>query len=87
MTLTLIGNLICTSDDELAIVVAHVADHIRLSRAEPGCLSFDIVQTQDPRIWQVSETFTDQAAFDAHQARTRASPWAQATQHIARRWA
>lgn len=69
---------------DLETVRIYLNDHIRLSRAEPGCLRFEVVQTSDPLIWQVDETFVDQAAFDAHQTRTKASPWYAATAHIAR---
>lgn len=61
-------------------------EHVRLSRAEPGCLGFAVVQTADPMTWQVNERFVDQPAFDAHQTRTRASPWFGATRHIQRRF-
>ncbi len=57
-----------------AAVAAALPDHIRATRAEPGCLSFEV--SPDPHIpgrWQVRETFRDRASFAAHQARTRAS--------------
>jgi len=57
-------------------VAAHLADHIALTRAEPGCVSFEVCP--DPAItgrYSVRETFTDRAAFKAHQARTKASNW------------
>ena len=78
------GHLICMSEDEAALVRQHLPEHIRLSRAEPGCLSFDVVQTDDPMIWDVQESFRTRADFDAHQTRTRASPWFAATRHILR---
>lgn len=78
------GLLVCTSAEQVATVAAHLPEHIRLSRAEAGCLSFNVVQTADPMVWQVTESFADQAAFDAHQARTRASEWYRLTSHIAR---
>lgn len=84
MTVALTGRLICTTAAEAARVRAHLPEHIRLTRAEPGCLRFDVVETADPLVWQVDETFADRAAFDAHQARTRASRWAQETAGIAR---
>lgn len=62
-------------------------EHIRLTRAEPGCLSFDVTRTDDPMIWQVDEAFTDREAFDAHQTRTGASDWAAQTADIARDYA
>lgn len=73
------GQLICTTEAETQAVAAHVAEHIRLSRAEPGCLTFDIAPTDDPLVWEVMESFRDRAAFDAHQVRTRDSAWFAAT--------
>lgn len=86
MTLRLTGHLICKDESELALVQQYLPDHIRLSRAEPGCLAFDVTQTENPLIWQVDEEFTDQHAFDAHQTRTRSSLWYQKTGHITRRY-
>lgn len=78
------GQLRCMSDDEAAQVRAHRGDHIALTRAEPGCLTFDITDTDDPLTFEVMESFRDRPAFDAHQARTRLSPWFEATRHILR---
>jgi quinol monooxygenase YgiN len=84
MGIVLSGQLICDTEDQAARVRAHIDDHIRLTRAEPGCLSFRVNETDDPLIWQVDEEFVDAAAFDAHQARTRASIWAKETAGITR---
>ncbi|MFB9150516.1 putative quinol monooxygenase [Roseovarius ramblicola] len=78
----LTGTLTCARDDAHAVRAA-LPDHIRLSRAEPGCLSFDVTETA-PGVFTVAERFADRAAFDAHQTRTRASAWWQATGHMAR---
>jgi quinol monooxygenase YgiN len=78
------GHLICMTDAEAQTVRAHLAEHIRLSRAEPGCLSFDVTQTDDPLIWDVNESFRTRAEFDAHQTRTRDSRWFAETRHILR---
>lgn len=78
------GHLICQSDPEAQAVRDHLAEHIRLSRAEPGCLSFDVTQTDDPLVWDVHESFRTRADFDAHQTRTRDSRWFAATRHILR---
>ncbi len=78
------GQLICTSETEAAAVRAHVGEHLRLTRAEPGCLSFEIAATEDPMVWEVMESFRDRPAFDVHQARTRASGWFAATRGILR---
>jgi quinol monooxygenase YgiN len=60
-----------------------LADHIALTRAEPGCLSFEVLEDANiPGQFNVSEAFVDQAAFDAHQARTETSAWFMVTQGI-----
>lgn len=78
------GHLICTTPEELAIVTEHVGEHIRLTHLEPGCLSFEVTQTDDPMVWEVMETFRTRADFDAHQVRTKASEWFRQSQHIPR---
>lgn len=80
------GRLICATDEEAEIVRRHLPEHIALTRAEPGCLRFDVHPTDDPLVWAVAELFTDHAAFDAHQARVRASNWGAATAGIAREY-
>jgi quinol monooxygenase YgiN len=83
-TIRLTGTLICSSEAERALVRQFLPEHIRLTRQEPGCLSFEVTQSADPLIWTVEECFTDQAAFDAHQTRTKASEWARQTAAIRR---
>ena len=83
-TLHLSGKLVCASEDEVETIQKYLPDHIRLTRAEPGCLSFQVEQTSDPLVWRVEECFIDQDAFALHQARTRASDWWAATAKIKR---
>lgn len=78
------GHLICVTAEEAAAVQAHVAEHTRLSRAEPGCLSFEVTPTEDPLVWEVMETFRTRDDFNDHQTRTRASKWFAATRTILR---
>ena len=78
------GRLICTTHAQARAVMMGLPEHIRLTRAEPGCLSFDVVPTGDPLIWQVDEAFSDRAAFDAHQTRAAATDWAALTAGITR---
>ncbi len=80
----LTGQLICQTMQQAETVAQHLPDHIRLSRAEVGCISFNVQPTDNPLVWQVDETFTDQAAFDLHQQRTRASAWWTVTAAITR---
>lgn len=69
------GRLICADAAQMMTALSLLPDHIALSRAEPGCLQFDLWQDEDPLIWHLSELFTDANAFAAHQARTRDSLW------------
>ncbi len=78
----LTGTLTC-APAEAETVRAALPEHIRLSRAEPGCLAFDVTETA-PCEFTVAERFVDRAAFDAHQARTRASDWWRVTSHMPR---
>jgi len=78
--------LTCTQScapGEAGAVRAALPEHVRLTRAEPGCVSFDVTETA-PGVFAVSETFTDRAALGAHETRTRASAWWRITGHMAR---
>ena len=82
----LTGHIDVPSDRQKAVAAALPA-HIALTRAEPGCLSFEV--TPDPAIsgrYLVAELFTDQAAFEAHQTRASASDWATVTAGIPRHY-
>lgn len=79
------GTITCAKD-ELGMFQAAVAEHIALTRAEVGNIDFDIRQSAPGSCtFLVSECFVDQAAFDLHTARTRASSWWQKTKHIPRK--
>ena len=82
--ITLTGTLTCPTPDDLKIVETYLPDHIKLSRAEPGCITFDVVQTANPLVWQLDESYADKAAFEAHQTRNRASVWWQVSQNLVR---
>ena len=69
------GQLLCTSRDEIDAVVRHLPEHLDLTRAEDGCLVFDVTATDDPFVWDVDELFRDGDAFRAHQARVTESEW------------
>jgi quinol monooxygenase YgiN len=62
-----------------------LAEHGRLTRAEPGCLAFAVTPSaDDPALFQVVERFRSRAAFQAHQRRAAASPWGVASRHLRR---
>jgi quinol monooxygenase YgiN len=78
------GRLICATEGEAGIVRAMLPEHIRLSRAELGCLTFDVSPYADPLVWVLDESFLYRSAFEVHQARTRASAWFTATRQLKR---
>lgn len=74
-------------EDRWAQVREGLADHIALTHAEPGCIKFEVVPCPDvERRLLVSEIFENVQAFDAHQARAKASPWAQISEGIPRHY-
>ena len=82
----LIGFIVVPEAD-LTAVEAELPDHIRLTRAEPGCISFDVAQSHsDPRRFEVAEAFRDRAAFDEHQLRVRQSRWGRVASNAERHY-
>ena len=66
-------------------VRAALEDHIRLTRKEPGCIMFNVTPCREVELrLLVDEIFENQQAFDAHQTRTKASPWAEITAGLPR---
>lgn len=68
-------------------IAAALPLHIELTRAETGCVRFDV--TPDPEVegrYNVSELFTDRESFDAHQARVKASAWGEISAGIRREY-
>ena len=84
--ITLSGHIEVPESDRDAVAAA-LPDHLRLTRAEPGNIVFTVTPREDaPGVYDVYEEFVDRAAFDAHQARAKASPWAAATVDVARHY-
>ena len=80
------GQLLCRNQVELNTVLSHLQRHIELTRAEPGCLSFEVRQTSDPLVFDVDETFRDDDALDHHRKRMAGSVWGRVTAGIERRY-
>ncbi|WP_343319689.1 hypothetical protein AAFM46_03960 [Arthrobacter sp. TMP15] len=82
--IVLTGQLVCQSDDEIAVVIEFLPQHIELTLAESGCISFKVEQSENPWVWDVSERFTDADSFRLHQERVRDSQWGHVTANIKR---
>jgi quinol monooxygenase YgiN len=73
--------------EELDKVSVALEDHKRLTRAEPGCLIFNIRPDADRLGWfKVYEKFSSQEAFDAHQARVAQSEWGAISKNVERHY-
>lgn len=73
--------------DDLEAVKAELPNHVELTRAEAGCLVFEVVQDdEDPCRFAVHEEFTDRASFESHQARVKRSRWGAITARVARHY-
>ncbi|WP_423181224.1 putative quinol monooxygenase [Arthrobacter sp. NyZ413] len=80
------GQLVCVDMDEVVSFVRHLPIHIALTRAEAGCIFFNVTRTGYPLLWQVDERFHDDEAFYAHQDGAANSDWGRATAMIERRY-
>ena len=81
------GQLVAHSAAEHAVVDLYLEDHIALTRAEEGCLKFEVTPDEsDSNKWHVSEIFDSEEAFDAHQLRAKASEWGQVSAPLERRF-
>ncbi|MFJ6678363.1 putative quinol monooxygenase [Microbacterium sp. NPDC091382] len=80
------GRMICATKDEADAVRRHLDAHIARTRAEDGCLLFEITPLGGGRAWSVEELWTDAPAFREHQRRAADSEWGRATAGIERRY-
>jgi quinol monooxygenase YgiN len=72
-------------ESRLAKITAALPEHIRLTRLEAGCVSFNVTPDADQTgRFNVAEVFATRADFDQHQSRTKSSKWAKITQGIPR---
>lgn len=66
-------------------IIAALPEHIRLTRLEPGCVSFNVsLDPMQAGRFNVAEVFANRADFDQHQNRTQSSNWARISKGIAR---
>jgi len=60
-------------------------NHIALTQQETGCITFAVTKNLErPYQFDVYEEFIDQAAFEKHQARAKASHWGSVTKSVER---
>ena len=87
MSQVILSGFIKVPPDDLAAVTAALPHHIELTRAEPGCVQFEVTpHPTEPTRFDVSETFADSAAFRHHQQRVTNSAWGKSTQNVERNY-
>ncbi len=85
MTKVLLTGTMTCAPSEVEDVLALMDEHIRKTRAEPGCLEFELWQDElTPTRFHVNEVFVSEVAFEAHQDRTQRSDWFRVTHHMSR---
>jgi quinol monooxygenase YgiN len=53
--------------DDVAEIQSLLSEQGRLSRAEPGCIRFEVYHSQtNPQVFLLNEHWSDQSAVDAH---------------------
>ena len=82
MSQVILSGFIKVPPDDLAAVTAALPQHIELTRAESGCLRFEVTPDEsDPTRFDVTEAFADPTAFRHHQQRVTGSAWGQCTKN------
>ncbi len=75
------GQMLCPPARR-AEVRAALPAHIRLTRAEPGCMAFEVTETETG--FAVREAFATRADLAAHQDRVLRSAWGRITAGLPR---
>ncbi|GLT14471.1 putative quinol monooxygenase [Vibrio algivorus] len=76
---------IIVPEKDLALIINELENHRLLTWQEEGCLVFNVEQSPNNLCrFNVYEEFTDQAAFEFHQQRVKASLWGKLSQNAKR---
>lgn len=80
------GFIIVPSADLSAIKKALIS-HKELTRNEPGCLMFNVTQSEsNVNRFDVHEEFINNAAFEQHQIRVKNSAWGKVSANVERHY-
>lgn len=87
MTKVALRGFIVVPSENRQQILSVLAEHIELTKAEAGCLRFDITPDDDcqNKYW-VYEEFVNKAAFEAHQARVHSSHWGRVSADVERHY-
>lgn len=80
-----ISGFLQVPEAELETVAAALPIHRDLSRAEAGCLVFEVNQDEaDSCRFNLYEQYISQEAFDFHKSRSASSDWAAISRNVER---
>lgn len=81
----IMGGYVIAPEDDLPNILSEMPKHIALSRAEPGCVRFDLWQDDiDPMKLHMIEIFKDLNAAEFHRDRMKHTNWKKAAANIER---
>ena len=87
MSKVVLKGFIIIPSENLAAVQDELINHKKLTRNEPGCLVFNVTQSEsNPNRFDVYEAFINKAAFEVHQARVKSSHWGKVSENVERHY-
>ncbi|GAD90208.1 hypothetical protein VHA01S_036_00130 [Vibrio halioticoli NBRC 102217] len=87
MAKVILSGYIIVPDKDLDAVLHALPEHIRLTQAECGNMTFRVQQSADtPQRFDVYEEFIDKPSFEFHQRRVKDSFWGKVTADVSRHY-
>lgn len=87
MKKVILKGFIIVPTSDLAAVKKALISHKELTRNEPGCLMFNVTQSEvNLNRFDVYEEFIDKTAFEQHQNRIKGSAWSKASANVQRHY-
>lgn len=85
MSKVILKGFIVVPEADLCAVQEELKHHTKLTLEEPGCIVFDVSQSEDdPLRFDVYEVFADRASFEKHQERVKTSYWGKVSKNAER---
>ncbi len=83
MSKVILKGFIIVPAKDLSVVQEELINHKNLTHNEPGCLVFEVAQSQsNPNRFDVYEEFVNKAAFESHQQRVKNSYWGEVSVNV-----
>jgi len=87
MNKVILKGFIIVPTADLPAVKQALISHKELTRNEPGCLMFNVTQSEtNLNRFNVYEEFIDKTAFEQHQLRVKDSAWGKASANVKRHY-